>query len=64
MHKMLTCLTALILLQFSALQVAASDPMLDIANEYEVFFRDLYREQWKTMLSSAHYGLGWRVSGI
>ena len=23
--------------------------------------RELYRKQWKTMLSSAHYGLGWRV---
>lgn len=23
--------------------------------------RELYRKQWKTMLSNAHYGLGWRV---
>jgi beta-lactamase class C len=23
--------------------------------------RELYRKQWKTMLSDAHYGLGWRV---
>jgi beta-lactamase class C len=23
--------------------------------------REMYRKQWKTMLSSAHYGLGWRV---
>ena len=23
--------------------------------------RELYRKQWKTMLSEAHYGLGWRV---
>ena len=23
--------------------------------------RELYRKQWKTMLSSAHYGLGWRI---
>lgn len=23
--------------------------------------RELYRKQWKTMLSGAHYGLGWRV---
>ena len=45
MHKMFICLTALILLQFSALQVAASDPMLDIANEYEVFFRDLIKDR-------------------
>jgi beta-lactamase class C len=45
MHKMITCLTALILLQFSPLQVAASDPMLDIVNEYEVFFRDLIKDR-------------------
>ena len=23
--------------------------------------REMYRKQWKTMLSEAHYGLGWRV---
>jgi len=23
--------------------------------------RELYRKQWKTMLSDAHYGLGWRI---
>ena len=23
--------------------------------------RELYRKQWKTMLSEAHYGLGWRI---
>ena len=23
--------------------------------------RELYRKEWKTMLSSAHYGLGWRI---
>lgn len=23
--------------------------------------RELYRKQWKTMLSAAHYGLGWRI---
>jgi beta-lactamase class C len=23
--------------------------------------REMYRKEWKTMLSSAHYGLGWRV---
>ena len=23
--------------------------------------REMYRKQWKSMLSSAHYGLGWRV---
>ena len=23
--------------------------------------REMYRREWKTMLSSAHYGLGWRV---
>lgn len=23
--------------------------------------REMYRKQWKTMLSGAHYGLGWRV---
>jgi len=23
--------------------------------------REMYRKQWKTMLSSAHYGLGWRI---
>ena len=23
--------------------------------------RELYRKQWKTMLDSAHYGLGWRI---
>jgi beta-lactamase class C len=23
--------------------------------------REMYRRQWKTMLSSAHYGLGWRI---
>jgi beta-lactamase class C len=23
--------------------------------------REMYRKQWKTMLSDAHYGLGWRV---
>ena len=45
MHKMITCLTALILLQFSPLQAAASEPMLDIANEYEVFFRDLIKDR-------------------
>ena len=26
--------------------------------------RELYRKQWKTMLSNAHYGLGWRVYQI
>lgn len=45
MLKIITCLTILILLQFSPLQVAASDPMLDIANEYEVFFRDLIKDR-------------------
>ena len=23
--------------------------------------REMYRKEWKTMLSSAHYGLGWRI---
>ena len=23
--------------------------------------RELFRKEWKTMLSSAHYGLGWRI---
>lgn len=23
--------------------------------------REMYRKQWKTMLSNAHYGLGWRI---
>jgi beta-lactamase class C len=26
--------------------------------------RELYRKQWKTMLSNAHYGLGWRIYQI
>jgi len=45
MHKMTACLTALILLQFSSAQVAASDAMLDIASEYEVFFHDLIKDR-------------------
>lgn len=45
MHKMTACLTALILLQFSSVQVAASDAMLDIAIEYEVFFQDLIKDR-------------------
>jgi len=23
--------------------------------------REMYRKQWRTMLTSAHYGLGWRI---
>ena len=26
--------------------------------------REMYRKEWKTMLSNAHYGLGWRVYDI
>ena len=26
--------------------------------------REMYRKQWKTMLSDAHYGLGWRVYSL
>jgi beta-lactamase class C len=35
-----------------------------VANLYEPRVRtrrEMYRKQWKTMLSDAHYGLGWRV---
>jgi len=45
MHKMIACLTALSLLQFCSAQVAASDTMLDIASEYEVFFHDLIKDR-------------------
>jgi len=57
MHKTITCLTTLILLQFSSAQVAASDPMLNIASEYEVFFRDLINDR---NYPGAAFGPTWR----
>lgn len=45
MRKITIRLTALFLLEIFSLNVAASDSMLDIAKEYEVFFRELIKER-------------------
>jgi len=45
MRKMMTRLIAISLLQVLPVPGAASDAMLEIANEYEVFFRELIRER-------------------
>ncbi len=45
MSKFVSCLTALFLLQLVPLQVLASDPLQDIASEYEVFFRELIKDR-------------------
>ena len=45
MHKIIICLSTLFLLQLIPLQVAASEPKLDIASEYEIFFRELIKDR-------------------
>jgi beta-lactamase class C len=48
--------------QLGSMPQVVSPEMIDNLSKPRVKTRrELYRKQWKTMLSAAHYGLGWRI---
>lgn len=45
MHKILTCLTFTISLQLASLSLSASESLVEVADDYEIFFRDLISDR-------------------